>query len=53
MIDLLFIIGLPFRAKKKKKMEAAFSVQQNNKMADRSGLIPSPLPPFPALLPNF
>ena len=57
MIDLLFIIGLPFRAMSpNQKMEAALSVQQqNNKMADRSDLIPSPIPPppSPALLPNF
>ena len=48
MIDFLFIIVLPFRAMPNQKMEAALSVQQNNKMADRSGLIPSP-PPLPPL----
>ena len=44
MIDLLFIIELPFRAMPNQKMEAALSMQQNNKMADRSDLIPSPSP---------
>ena len=37
MNDLLFIIGLPFRAMPNQKMEAALSVQQKDKMADRSG----------------
>ena len=50
MIDFLFIIALPFRAMPNQKMEAALSVQQNNKMADRSGLIPSPLPPLPCVV---
>ena len=45
MIHLLFIIGLPFRAMSpNQKMDAVLSVQQNNKMADRSDLMPSPLP---------
>ena len=37
MTDLLSIIGLPFRAMPNQKMEAALSVQQKDKMADRSG----------------
>ena len=37
MTDLLYIIGLPFRAMPNQKMEAALSVQQKDKMADRSG----------------
>ena len=44
MIHLLFIIGLPFRVRPNQKMDAVLSVQQNNKMADRSDLMPSPLP---------
>ena len=37
------IIGLPVRATPNQKMEAALTVQQKNKMVDRSGF-PSPLP---------
>ena len=36
MTDLLSIIGLPFRAMPNEKMEAALSVQQKDKMVDRS-----------------
>ena len=44
MIDLLSIIGLPFRATSIQKLEATLSEQQKDKMADGSGF-PSPLPP--------
>ena len=59
MIDLLIIIGLPFRAMRNPKMEATLSVQQKDKMEDGSGFSsplpppPSPPPLSPALLPNF
>ena len=43
MIDLLSIIGLPFRATSIQKLEATLSEQQKDKMADGSGF-PSPLP---------
>ena len=44
MIDLLFLIGLPFSAMHNQKMEATLSVQQKDKMADWSGF-PYPLHP--------
>ena len=43
MIDLLSIIGLPFRATSIQKLEATLSEQQKDKMADGSGF-PSPFP---------
>ena len=44
MIDLLSICNA------QSKNGAALSVQQNNKMVDRSGLILSPLPPLPCIV---